>query len=258
MIQTGNNQGKYVVAIDPLDGSLATSTSTSASAPFSASTAACRPPAARAPRPTACSPAPTRWPPATSSTAPAPCWCTPPATASTASPTSLSLGEFFLSHPDIQTPKTGTIYSINEGSSDSFSPGVAAFVQHCKEQQFLGPLHRLAGGRLPPQPAQGRHLHLPRHRQRPQGQAAPHVRVQPPGLHRGAGRRQKHQRPPPHHGNRAPSAATSAARSSSAARSWWSRPKPSWPRKEKLLAKERSQSRPAKQRPRSNRPLAQA
>jgi fructose-1,6-bisphosphatase I len=24
-----------------------------------------------------------------------------------------SLGEFFLSHPDIQTPKTGAVYSIN-------------------------------------------------------------------------------------------------------------------------------------------------
>ncbi|RZK32663.1 MAG: fructose-1,6-bisphosphatase, partial [Hymenobacter sp.] len=47
-----------------------------------------------------------------------------------------SLGEFFLSHPDIQTPKTGTVYSINEGSSDSFSPGVAAFIQHCKATNF--------------------------------------------------------------------------------------------------------------------------
>jgi fructose-1,6-bisphosphatase I len=47
-----------------------------------------------------------------------------------------SLGEFFLSHPDIQIPQTGTIYSINEGSSDSFSPGVAAFVKQCKDQQF--------------------------------------------------------------------------------------------------------------------------
>lgn len=47
-----------------------------------------------------------------------------------------SLGEFFLSHPDISTPRTGAIYSVNEGSSDSFSPGVTAFVQHCKDHQF--------------------------------------------------------------------------------------------------------------------------
>ena len=47
-----------------------------------------------------------------------------------------SLGEFFLSHPNIQSPKTGTVYSVNEGSSASFSPGVADYVAHCKEQGF--------------------------------------------------------------------------------------------------------------------------
>ena len=47
-----------------------------------------------------------------------------------------SLGEFFLSHPQIITPKTGTVYSVNEGSSASFSPGVAAFVEHCKQDGF--------------------------------------------------------------------------------------------------------------------------
>lgn len=47
-----------------------------------------------------------------------------------------SLGEFFLSHPNITTPATGTIYSINEGSADSFSEGVAAFVAHCKSENY--------------------------------------------------------------------------------------------------------------------------
>ncbi|TGD80614.1 class 1 fructose-bisphosphatase [Hymenobacter wooponensis] len=47
-----------------------------------------------------------------------------------------SLGEFFLSHPNIQTPKTGAIYSINEGSSESFSEGMKAFVAYCKEQSY--------------------------------------------------------------------------------------------------------------------------
>ncbi|MBD2716974.1 class 1 fructose-bisphosphatase [Microvirga sp. STR05] len=47
-----------------------------------------------------------------------------------------SLGEFFLSHPNIQSPKTGTVYSVNEGSSASFSPGVADYVAHCKEQGY--------------------------------------------------------------------------------------------------------------------------
>ncbi|WBA42772.1 class 1 fructose-bisphosphatase [Hymenobacter canadensis] len=47
-----------------------------------------------------------------------------------------SLGEFFLSHPNIQSPKSGSVYSVNEGSSASFSPGMAAYVAHCKDQGF--------------------------------------------------------------------------------------------------------------------------
>lgn len=47
-----------------------------------------------------------------------------------------SLGEFFLSHPNILTPKTGAIYSVNEGSSESFSPGMSAFVAYCKDNSF--------------------------------------------------------------------------------------------------------------------------
>jgi fructose-1,6-bisphosphatase I len=47
-----------------------------------------------------------------------------------------SLGEFFLSHPNIVTPKTGAIYSINEGSSESFSQGVTDFVAYCKDHSF--------------------------------------------------------------------------------------------------------------------------
>ncbi|MCC3156906.1 class 1 fructose-bisphosphatase [Hymenobacter sp. 15J16-1T3B] len=47
-----------------------------------------------------------------------------------------SLGEFFLSHPNITTPQTGNIYSINEGSWNSFSDGVKQFIQYCKDEQF--------------------------------------------------------------------------------------------------------------------------
>jgi fructose-1,6-bisphosphatase I len=43
-----------------------------------------------------------------------------------------SLGEFFLSHPSIQIPKDGKIFSINEGSYKSFEP-------HVKE--YIGTLH---------------------------------------------------------------------------------------------------------------------
>lgn len=135
MIQTGNNQGKYVVAIDPLDGSSNIDVNVSIGTIFSIY---------RRVSPTG----------REGTVAD----CQQPGTHQVAagyviygSSTMMvyttgngvngftyehSLGEFFLSHPDIQTPKTGTVYSINEGSSESFAPGVAAFVKQCKEQQF--------------------------------------------------------------------------------------------------------------------------
>ena len=47
-----------------------------------------------------------------------------------------SLGEFFLSHPAIQAPKDGKIYSINEGSELEWTPGVKNYVDHCKKSQY--------------------------------------------------------------------------------------------------------------------------
>ena len=47
-----------------------------------------------------------------------------------------SLGEYFLSHPDLKMPPDGKIYSINEGSSGSFSNGVRQYVQYCKDQSY--------------------------------------------------------------------------------------------------------------------------
>ena len=137
MIQTGNNQGKYVVAIDPLDGSSNIDVNVSIGTIFSIY---------RRVSPTGRE--------GTASD------CQQPGTHQVAagyviygSSTMLvyttgngvngftyehSLGELFLSHPDIQTPKSGNIYSINEGSSDSFSPGVTAFIKQCKENSFSG------------------------------------------------------------------------------------------------------------------------
>jgi fructose-1,6-bisphosphatase I len=46
------------------------------------------------------------------------------------------LGEYFLSHPDMQIPEDGRIYSINEGSANSFDAAVKAYVQYCKDQNF--------------------------------------------------------------------------------------------------------------------------
>jgi fructose-1,6-bisphosphatase I len=47
-----------------------------------------------------------------------------------------SLGEYFLSHPDLKMPLDGKIYSINEGSSGSFSNSVRQYVQYCKENNY--------------------------------------------------------------------------------------------------------------------------
>ena len=47
-----------------------------------------------------------------------------------------SLGEYFLSHPDMIIPADGTIYSINEGSFNSFSDEVKGYVEHCKNNNY--------------------------------------------------------------------------------------------------------------------------
>jgi fructose-1,6-bisphosphatase I len=43
-----------------------------------------------------------------------------------------SIGEFCLSHPDIQTPKNANIYSINEGNWADFPEGVKRYIEYCK------------------------------------------------------------------------------------------------------------------------------
>lgn len=49
-----------------------------------------------------------------------------------------SLGEFFLSHQDIKMPKDGKIFSINEGSYNSFEPPVKEYIEYCKAKEFSG------------------------------------------------------------------------------------------------------------------------
>lgn len=47
-----------------------------------------------------------------------------------------SLGEFFLSHPDMQAPEDGKIFSINEGSYYQFEDGLKKYLDYCKERNF--------------------------------------------------------------------------------------------------------------------------
>ncbi len=43
-----------------------------------------------------------------------------------------SIGEFCLSHPEMKIPKDGTIYSINEGNYIHFPDGVKKFLKYCQ------------------------------------------------------------------------------------------------------------------------------
>ncbi|MBT9394703.1 class 1 fructose-bisphosphatase [Hymenobacter sp. NST-14] len=135
MIQTGNTQGKYVVAIDPLDGSSNIDVNVSIGTIFSIY---------RRVSPTG-----------SEGTAQD---CLQTGTHQVAagyviygSSTMMvyttgngvngftyepSLGEFFLSHPNIQTPASGTVYSVNEGLSEAFTEGMKGFVAYCKEQNY--------------------------------------------------------------------------------------------------------------------------
>lgn len=45
-----------------------------------------------------------------------------------------SIGEFCLSHRNINTPEDGIIYSINEGNYVKFKPGVKKFIKYCQER----------------------------------------------------------------------------------------------------------------------------
>ncbi|HSH51350.1 MAG TPA: class 1 fructose-bisphosphatase [Bacteroidales bacterium] len=44
------------------------------------------------------------------------------------------IGEFCLSHPDIKTPKEGKIYSLNEGNYNNFPEGVKKYIKYCQDK----------------------------------------------------------------------------------------------------------------------------
>lgn len=45
-----------------------------------------------------------------------------------------SLGVFALSHPNIRTPSDGTIYSINEGNYHRFPDGIKRYIKYCETE----------------------------------------------------------------------------------------------------------------------------
>ncbi len=46
-----------------------------------------------------------------------------------------SIGEFCLSHPDMRVPLDGTIYSINEGNYVKFPQGVKDYIKYCQVEE---------------------------------------------------------------------------------------------------------------------------
>jgi len=46
-----------------------------------------------------------------------------------------SLGTYYLSHPNMKFPETGKIYSINEGNYIKFPQGVKNYIKYCQEEE---------------------------------------------------------------------------------------------------------------------------
>lgn len=49
-----------------------------------------------------------------------------------------TLGEYFLSHSNMRIPTEGTVYSVNEGGFNSFPSYIQKYVNLCRELQFSG------------------------------------------------------------------------------------------------------------------------
>ncbi|AWX44887.1 Fructose-bisphosphatase [Flagellimonas maritima] len=46
-----------------------------------------------------------------------------------------ALGTFYLSHPDMEFPENGKIYSVNEGNYIHFPQGVKDYIKYCQEEE---------------------------------------------------------------------------------------------------------------------------
>ena len=46
-----------------------------------------------------------------------------------------SVGTYFISHPNMTYPKTGKIYSVNEGNYAKFPQGVKEYIKYCQEEE---------------------------------------------------------------------------------------------------------------------------
>ena len=110
------------------------------------------------------------------------------------------IGEFLLSHPGIRIPRRGPYYACNEGLLGFVARGAAPVrrgAPHARPRARPSPLHALLGGprrRRPPDPPARRRLPLPRDGRRAGRQAPAHVRGGPARGRRRGGRRPGHRR----------------------------------------------------------------
>ena len=105
-----------------------------------------------------------------------------------------SIGEFLLSHPNIRTPEVGKYYCVNESYWDRWSRAGAR--GRGRVQDGLAgrdgeerALHRIAGRRLPPQPAPAASSCIRPTPRIPQGKLRLLYEAAPLALHRRAGGR---------------------------------------------------------------------
>jgi fructose-1,6-bisphosphatase I len=47
-----------------------------------------------------------------------------------------SIGEFILSHTNIRTPEDGSIFSYNEGNCNDFTPAIQDYIKECRERKY--------------------------------------------------------------------------------------------------------------------------
>ncbi len=46
-----------------------------------------------------------------------------------------AIGSFYLSHPDMKCPQDGTVYSVNEGNYVHFPQGIKNYIKYCQEEK---------------------------------------------------------------------------------------------------------------------------
>jgi fructose-1,6-bisphosphatase I len=135
LIDTGNHNGKYVVAIDPLDGSSNIDVNVAVGTIFSIYR-----------RKTAVGTAPTQEDILQKGTEQVAAGYILYGSSTMMVLTSgagvdgftyePSLGEYYLSHPGMRMPQAGKIYSVNESSFAGFPPGVQDYINHCHELNY--------------------------------------------------------------------------------------------------------------------------